>query len=152
MVERFERFICAISEVSRLWHKIATDEMVQYGLKGAHAIYLVAMYRLKDGVTAAQLCEVCAKDKSDVSRAMSLMEKQGIIMREGVGKNLYRARLTLTEKGKAAAEQVRARAAVAVEMAGKNLTDANRNIFYESLDLITNNLREVSKKGLDSLN
>ncbi len=148
MVERFERFICAISEVSRLWHKIATDEMVKHGLKGAHAIYLVTMCRLDGGVTAAQLSEVCAKDKSDVSRAMSMMEKQGIVAREGSGKNLYRARLLLTEKGKAAAEQVRARAAIAVEMAGKNLNDANRQIFYDSLDLITGNLREISKNGL----
>ncbi len=148
MVERFERFIGAISEVSRLWHKIATDEMTKYGLKGGHAIYLVTMHRHADGITAAQLCEVCDKDKSDVSRAMSVMEKQGMILREGCGKNLYRARLFLTEKGKQAAKQVRARATIAVEMAGKDLNDANRKVFYESLELIANNLREISKNGI----
>ena len=33
MVDRFERFSFAISEISRCWHKIAAEEMEAYGLK-----------------------------------------------------------------------------------------------------------------------
>ena len=35
MIERFERFSFAISEISRYWHKITATEMEKYGLKGA---------------------------------------------------------------------------------------------------------------------
>ena len=45
MVERFARFSLAIFEISRCWHKLAAEEMAAYGLRGAHAIYLTAMYR-----------------------------------------------------------------------------------------------------------
>ena len=37
MIDRFERFSVAIAEISRCWHKLATEEMKKYGLKGSHA-------------------------------------------------------------------------------------------------------------------
>jgi len=86
MIDRFERFSFAISEISHYWHKIATDEMGKYGLKGVHALYLTAMHRHPEGITSAQLCEECGKDKADVSRCVSLMEKKGLVIREGVNK------------------------------------------------------------------
>ena len=64
MVERFERFSYAIFEISRYWHKLTTEEMEKYGLKGPHSIYLVVMHRFPDGITAPQLCEYCGKAAS----------------------------------------------------------------------------------------
>ena len=148
MVERFERFLFTISEISRSWHKIAADEMEKYDLKGPHAIYLTTMYRYEEGITAARLSELCGKDKSDVSRMMNIMEKKGLVKKEGVNQNLYRALLKLTDEGKVAAEHVRERASLAVEIAGKDLTEEKREIFYESLETISSNLRELSKEGL----
>ena len=130
MVERFERFLFTISEISRSWHKIAADEMEKYDLKGPHAIYLTTMYRYEEGITAARLSELCGKDKSDVSRMMNIMEKKGLVKKEGVNQNLYRALLKLTDEGKVAAEHVRERASLAVEIAGKDLTEEKREIFY----------------------
>ena len=83
MVDRFERFSFAIFEISRYWHKITADEMGKYGLKGPYSVYLTAMYRYPDGITAPQLCELCGKDKSDVSRAMSLMERRALCEKRG---------------------------------------------------------------------
>ncbi|MBO5259851.1 MAG: winged helix DNA-binding protein [Agathobacter sp.] len=148
MVERFERFLFTISEISRSWHKIAADEMEKYDLKGPHAIYLTTMYRYEEGITAARLSELCGKDKSDVSRMMNIMEKKGLVKKEGVNQNLYRALLKLTDEGKVAAEHVRERASLAVEIAGKDLTEEKREIFYESLETIASNLKELSKEGL----
>lgn len=148
MVERFERFSLAVAEISRYWHKIAGDEMEKYGLKGPHATYLTAIYRCEDGVTAPQLCEMCGKDKSDVSRTMTAMERGGLVVKEGIHQNRYGGVFKLTEAGKKAAEAVRARAALAVEIAGRDLTDDARTTFYEALEGIVQNLRELSKTGL----
>lgn len=148
MIDRFERFSVAIAEISRYWHKLATDEMTKYGLKGSHAIYLTTMYRLKEGVTAPQLGELCGKDKADVSRMMSIMETKGLVTKESTHQNLYRGLLKLTEAGKQAAEQVCERARVAVEIAGKGLAEENRAIFYEALEMISGNLREMSRDGI----
>lgn len=148
MTDRFERFSFAISEISRYWHKITAKEMEKYGLKGPHSVYLITMSHYPDGITATQLCELCSKDKSDVSRTMSLMEKKGLVKKEGIHQNLYRGVFKLTEEGKAAAEFVRRRTNLAVEIAGSDLTDENRMIFYESLEHILSRLRDISKNGL----
>lgn len=148
MVDRFERFSFAISEISRYWHKITADEMEKYGLRGPHSVYLTAMCRYPDGITAPQLCELCGRDKSDVWRAMSLMEQKGLVRKEGINHNRYGGVFKLTEEGMAAAEQVCQRASLAVQIAGQDLSDENRAVFYESLEKITSKLREISKEGL----
>lgn len=145
MVDRFERFSYAISEISRCWHKIAADEMEKYGLKGSHAIYLTTLYRYSQGITAAKLSELSGKDKADVSRMTAIMEKKGLIVKEG---SSYRALLKLTPTGREAAEHVRGRASVAVENASRGLSDENRAIFYQALELITANLQNLCEEGL----
>ena len=148
MVSRFERFSHAISEINRCWHKIASDEMGKYGLKGPYAIYLMAMLRHPDGITAAKLCEVCARDKSDVSRAISEMEQKGMVIRLGDTNKAYRAPLSLTSDGRMAAEHIEQRAMLAVEFGGKGLGDERREVLYEALELIVSNLRGVCESGL----
>lgn len=148
MIDRFERFLLSISEISRYWHKIASEEMEKYGLKGTHVVYLTTMYHYPEGITATQLCELCGRDKADVSRTMTSMEKKGLVKKEGVNQNLYRALLKLTDEGKLAAAHVRNRARIAVELAGDGLTDENRRIFYDSLELITSNLKTICEEGL----
>lgn len=148
MVDRFERFSFAIFEISRHWHKIASEEMERYGLKGPHSVYLLTMHRYEQGVTAPQLCELCGKDKADVSRMMSIMEQKGLVTKESIHQNRYGGVFKLTETGKNAAEHVRARAGLAVELAGKDMTEETRAIFYQGLESIAANLRALSKEGL----
>lgn len=148
MIDRFERFSFAISEISKCWHKITSGEMEKYGLKGPHSVYLLTMLRYTNGITAPQLCEVCGKDKADVSRMMSIMEEKGLVTKESIHQNHYRAVFQLTDEGKAAAEFVRERASLAVDLAGKELDDEKRTIFYEGLETIAKSLREISKEGL----
>lgn len=145
MIDRFERFSLAISEISRCWHKIAADEMEKYGLKGSHAIYLTTLCRYPEGITAARLCELSGKDKADVSRMMSIMEKKELVKKEG---SSYRARLMLTPAGMEAAEHVRSRATLAVERASRGLSDERRAVFYEALELIVSNLQNICEEGL----
>lgn len=148
MINRFERFSVVISEISRHWHKITTSEMEKYGLKGAHSIYLAAMARYPEGLTAGQICELCCKDKSDVSRMMSIMEKKGLVTKEGIHQNLYKGVFRLTDEGKAAAEYVSKRAGLAVSIAGKDLTDETRTVLYDALESIVDNLRILCENGL----
>lgn len=148
MVERFERFSFAISEISRYWHKLATEEMEKHGLKGTHSVYLITMLKFPDGITAPKLSELCSKDKSDVSRMMAIMEERGFVKKEGVHQNCYRGVFKLTEKGIKAADQLKSRVALAVELAGRDLSIEEREVFYKSLESISGNLRVLSKEGL----
>lgn len=148
MVDRFERFSFAIAEISRYWHKLTADEMKKYGLKGPHSVYLLTMAKYPEGISAPRIGELCGKDKSDVSRMMSIMEEKGLVTKEGGHQNLYRGLFKLTEAGRNAAEYVRRRASRAVELAGGDLTEEDREIFYRSLDSIVSRLRELSKEGI----
>lgn len=145
MVERFERFSYAISEISRCWHRIAGEAMGPYGLNGSSSVYFTTLYRYPEGITAAQLAELCSRDKADVSRTMSGLEKKGIVVRQG---SSYRAKLQLTPAGIAVAERINAKASAAVEQASRGLPAQKRAVFYEALELITANLQALSKEGL----
>lgn len=145
MVERFERFSLAIFEISRCRNKIANEEMEKYGLKGVHSIYLTTMIRFPDGITAAKLCEHCGRDKAEVSRTVSAMEKLGLLEKTG---SAYRAKLILTPQGQEAAQHIRKRAAMAVEKAGGALSDEQRAVFYAALETIAQNLQVLSEQGL----
>ena len=148
MLHRFERFSRAISEISRCWHKLAADELAQYELNSPHAVYLNTLYQYDDGITAAKLGELCGKNKADVSRMISILENKGLVRKESTGGNMYRALLKLTDEGKKAAMHVQERAALAVELAGAGLSDGEREVFYRALELITDNLKALSKDGL----
>ncbi len=148
MIERFEKFSLGITEISRYWHKITADEMENYGLRGTHAVYLIALLHFPEGVTSSQLVEICGKGKSDVSRMMAIMEEKALVYKDGIHQNFYRGVFKLTEKGREAAEMVRNRAIVAVEFAGKDLDDNSRSIFYTALESINANLKIIAENGL----
>ena len=148
MQNRFARFSLAISEIDRCWHKLAAEEMAKYELNSPHAVYLTTLYNHDGGVTAAKLGDLCCKNKADVSRMVAILEKKGLVRKETVGANAYRAKLLLTEECKQAAEHVRQRAALAVELAGSGMTDADREVFYRCLERIADNLKTLSKEGL----
>lgn len=152
MLDRFARFSLAISEIDRCWHKLAAEEMAKYELNSPHAVYLNTLYEHIEGITAAKLGELCCKNKADVSRMVAILEKKGLVTKETVGGNLYRAKLLLTPKGRHAAEQVRKQAAWVVELAGAGMTDADREVFYRCLEQITGNLQNLSKNGLPTDN
>ena len=149
MLSRFEQFSFVVSGINRYIQKLERDEMVKYGYKGAYAQYLAVMNRYADGLTAAQLCEVCDKDKAAVSRITAEMESRGLIERENVK---YRAKLKLTAEGKRAAEFVCRKAQTAVETVGNELTAEERATFYATLDLIAAKLQILSKEGIPEEN
>ena len=148
MIDRFEHFSFAISEISRCWHRIASDVMGSYGLKGPYAVYFTALLRYSEGITAAQLGEICSRDKADVSRAMTQLTQLGLVEKCDGETRSYRTRLKLTNAGTKLAEDINSKAIVAVENASQGLSTEKRTTFYEALDLITGNLQQLSKTGL----
>ena len=143
-MDRFETFSLALFNMSRYWNRLAAEEMEKYGLKGAHAFYLVTVLRYNGEITASQLCELCGKDKADVSRGVSRLEAIGMLQR--VGSNPYRAKLQLTEQGIAAAQAVRETAQTIVDRVGGDQTEENRAVFYEVLASVTANLEKLCKE------
>lgn len=145
MIQRFEAFTSAISSIHREIQKIERDEMERYGLKGAYTQYLLAIAQCPQGITAANLCEICDKNKAAVSRILTEMEHAGLILRSS---NPYKSLLTLTQEGHKAVEYVKERCHLATKMAGEGLNDTDRKILYSTIRLIASNLRKMSVHGL----
>ena len=148
MVSKYELFSSSVSCMYHDIQKIERTEMAKFGLKGPHAQCLLAMSHYPEGITAARLCEVCEKDKAAISRILAELEQEGMIDRENRNGTRYRANLTLTAQGKAAADAVSEKARLAVELAGEGLDDQQREVFYYVLDLIACNLHNLCKDGL----
>ena len=145
MVSRYERLSFSISEIHRYLHSIAADEMKKYGLKGPYAIYLLTLNRYDNGITSSELSDITCRNKADVSRAMTAMEMGGLVRREG---SSYRAKLYLTDEGRRIASNIGERAKIAVEIGGKGLTEEQKETMYYAMDVIAENLRHGSVKGL----
>lgn len=149
MITRFEQFAFVISGIYREVQKIERDEMIKHGYRGAFAVYLATLYRYKDGLTSAQLCELCDKDKAAVSRIIAEMEEKGLIERDRTNPRGYRAKIVLTEKGTDIAEFVSNRATAAVcAVSGEMMNEKQREFFYATLENIYKNLRKVSREGV----
>ena len=123
-------------------------EMENYGLKGPHAQCLLTLSRFPEGITAARLCELCERDKAAISRMVTELEEKGMVLRSTPNGNRYRAVLTLTEQGTAAAAHVEQRARYAVEEASQGMTEQQRITMYAALDLIAGNLQSLCATGL----
>lgn len=149
MLGRYEMLSSSVSSMYHDIQKIERVEMAKFGLKGPHAQCMLALSRYPEGLTSSQLCEICDKDKAAISRTVAELEDAGMVVRDVRGGNRYRALLTLTEQGAAAARAVSERALVAVEQAGLGLDDAQRQVFYQVLTLISRNLHTICKDGLN---
>lgn len=148
MLNRFEQFSFVISGINRYIQKIERDEMVKYGCKGAFAQYLMAIQRHPEGLTAAQLSEICDKDKAAVSRMVSEMEEKGLVTRTGENGRFYKALIMLTDAGRSAADFVSRKARAAVSAVGSELSDEDRRVLYYALDLIAAKLHTLSEEGI----
>ncbi len=149
MIDRFEHFTNAINEITKFWRKIAGEEMEKHGLKASHAIYFTVLAKHQEtGLTATRIGEYCGRDKADVSRMLGIMEQKGLLRKAGNCQNHYNGIFQLTDQGLVIAQCVQERAGKAVLAAGRDLTEETRGIFYEALDSIVANMREMSRKGI----
>lgn len=123
-------------------------EMEKYGLKGPHAQCMLVMERNPEGITAAQLCGTCEKDKAAISRTLAELEAAGMITREDPNGKRYRSQLYLTDKGRTVAKQVDDRVHRAVSRVSNGYDVATREIFVHVLGLIAVNLQDLCKNGL----
>ncbi len=121
--------------------------MAEYGLKGSHAQCLIALLNC-DGLTATELCGFCDKDKAAISRTVSELESGGYIKKILTGPNMYRARLTLTQKGAALAKEVQQKACVAVSKATQGLDKQNIDALYNTLERFAKNLDKIAHEEL----
>lgn len=145
MVGRFEQFCAAIVAIQRSIARIERMEMEKYGLKGPHAQCILMMGHSPEGITAAELCTACDKDKAAISRTLAELENEGMISRVDPNGKRYRSRLYLTERGRSVANHLDDQVHRAISQVSEGYDVETREIFVHVLNMIALNLQELSQ-------
>ena len=140
MNQRFQSFVTGITVCHKYIQRIKSMEMTELGLRGTHVMCLFFLHQNPEGLTAAKLCQLCAEDKAAISRTLAFLLQEGYIQATG---GRYRASLTLTETGEAAARQVEKLIDKWVGFGGDGLSEEDRTTFYRVLEHISGNLRDT---------
>ena len=141
MRNRFESFAEYIVELYRVLQKIKEVEMNHFQLKANHTMCLYYLGKHPEGLTATQLTGMCKEDKAAISRCLNqLIQKNLVISDIPDQKRSYRTLHFLTLEGKEVVSKMKERITEAVSNGGKGLTDDQRTVFYESMELILINL------------
>ncbi len=139
MIQRFDAFVSGITSCYKYIQRIKSMEMTEFGLKGTHVMCLYYLRQNPAGLTASQLCGLCAEDKAAISRTVSELRSQGYIT--SLSQKAYRAMLTLTSAGQDLARKFDSLIEGWVTAGGDGLSDEERFDFYKSLSIISENLR-----------
>lgn len=141
MKDRFETFAGSIVELNRYLQKIKDIEMKKFGLRASHTMCLYYLGRYDGGLTATQLTELCKEDKAAISRCLGqLIEKKLVSCQIPENKRSYRTVNYLTEEGKRVVDKINNRVEVALSNGGNGLSDEQRRTFYDSMEIIIDNL------------
>lgn len=143
MEKRFETFTILISKINRCIQKLKSEEMSEFNLKTSHVSCLYYLYKNNNQLTAKELCDACDEDKAAISRAIKYLETEGFLACESKTEKRYKSPLSLTEKGKLAAEKLSQKVDKYVELASAGISEEKRQIFYDSLISIGENLQKL---------
>ena len=139
MIQRFDAFVSGITSCYKYIQRIKSLEMTEFGLKGTHVMCMYYLRQNPGGLTASQLCGLCAEDKAAISRTVSELKSRGYITT--LSEKAYRAMLTLTSAGQEIARKFDHLIESWVAIGGDGLSDEERTDFYRSLSAIAENLR-----------
>lgn len=139
MIQRFDAFVSGITSCYKYIQRIKSMEMTEFGLKGTHVMCLYYLRQNPAGLTASQLCGLCAEDKAAISRTVSELKNRGYITT--LSKKAYRAMLTLTNAGQEVARKFDRLIESWVSAGGDGLSEEERSDFYKTLATIADNLR-----------
>ena len=139
MIQRFDAFVSGITSCYKYIQRIKSMEMTEFGLKGTHVMCMYYLCQNPGGLTASQLCGLCAEDKAAISRTVSELKSRGYITT--LSEKAYRAMLTLTAAGQEVARKFDHLIEGWVSTGGDGLSDEERSDFYKTLSTITDNLR-----------
>ena len=150
MIQRFETFVTAITQINRCIQKLKSQEMADFGLKGTHVMCLFQLRQHPEGLTSAQLAQSCEEDKAAISRALSELRQRELVTTPPSEGRHYRTALTLTEQGRAITRQMDEKIMHIVAAAAQGYTKEERVVFYRVLLQISENLQascDLSKEA-----
>ena len=149
MIDRFENLTSGVTQIYKSIQKIKRCRMDSLGLKGTHVMCLHYLEAYPDGLTASDLCDKCKEDKAGISRILADLEKNRLIAYDPQTNiketKRYRAKAILTDEGKKYAKKITNLIIHATIAGGQGIGEKERDIFYQVLFQIADNLNQVCR-------
>ena len=141
---RFEAFTGLIGNIYKSIQRIKAHEIGRYGLKGVHVLWVYQLSQCPEGLSPAALAKRSDMNRSLVSREMEPLLQGGFVAEQaaGDGKRRYNQLLTLTDKGRALAEEIRRVVRHLQEELDQGVTEEEFLIFYRVLHILDQRLEE----------
>ena len=96
-----------------------------------------------------ELCDLCGEDKGAISRYLDFLESNGFITACPVEGKKYKTPLSLTEKGREAANVICQKIDSILDRVGEGVSDEHRKIMYSALNTINENLKSICSDYTD---
>ncbi len=137
MEDLYINFTVSIARLNKLVQKIKSFEINKFGLHPIHVSCGYYLSKNPEGLTAKELCDMSLDDKAAISRALKTLQERGIVEYSPKGRNEI---VKLTSEGQKLASIISERINAAVKAGSVNLTNKQREFFYNSLLDISDNL------------
>ena len=146
-VDRFESFILLIEAIHKSINKIKTDIVPGSAIKSVHTMWLYELLRNPQGLTATEIAAKTMIDRSLVSREITALMRGGYVKSaSSEGKRNYNSVITLTEKGKALAEEIAESALKIQNEVSRDVDKDELSVFYSVMERIYNNIVSIANK------
>lgn len=145
--ERFYLFVLRINSISKYINKLKFDFAPHLGVKNVHIFWLYELYIHPEGLTASELATRAMISRSLISREIENLLENGYIQLQmnSTRKRInYNANITLTEKGVELAKNISKKGLEVQARVNKGISDEELLIFYNTLEKLQNNLKELS--------
>ena len=144
--DRFSEFVFKVERLNKCLKKLEMMTAERLGIKEVHIFWIYALIDHPEGLTASELARINSINRSLVSREIKELEKKNIIRYRSSGSadNKYNAKIVLTEKGIDIARAIYHAGIRAQVKARRRIAKDDLRAFYSVLDIMTNNLLEIT--------
>ena len=145
--ERFYLFVLRINTISKYINKLKFDFAPHLGVKNVHIFWLYELYIHPEGLTASELAARAMISRSLISREIENLLENGYIrlqMNSTRKRINYNANITLTEKGVELAKNISKKGMEVQARVNRGISQEDLIIFYNTLEKLQNNLKEIS--------
>jgi DNA-binding MarR family transcriptional regulator len=135
-----------IVNLSRIWHRVIENHMSDLSLTSIQSRmlgYMYFQYRRGQKVFQSELEEEFQIRKSSVTSVIQIMEKKGLVCRNGVPGDARKKELVLTEQGVLVQETVLERLDTLENMVNDTLSDQERELWVSCIHKIEARLKEA---------
>lgn len=146
--QRILEFFITVSTLEKQMNRLRAAHMAKAGLNGADLLPLIVLYNNPQGLQPDEIIRMTSTDKAQVSRSLRHLREKEMIEKEN-GSH-YRAKYSLSEKGKELMEPLAQKCVEIFEQAHLGHDEEEWEVFYSFCRGMSCQIDEMVSQSKDS--